>query len=70
MAMREFAGHRGARTVVAGKPMRRVHEWVFAVPALEREPVEPRALRQRFRLRFGPLALNPALSRSDASARR
>ena len=43
LALREFAlGHEGLRRLVAGEPLRRVHECVFAVLALESEPIDPR----------------------------
>lgn len=42
-ALREFAlGHEALTRFVAGEPLRRVHECVFAVLALESEPVDPR----------------------------
>jgi protein phosphatase len=43
LAMREFAlGLEALERFVAGEPLRRVHECVFAVLALESEPVDPR----------------------------
>lgn len=43
LALREFAlGHEGLKRFVAGEPLRRVHECVFAVLALESEPIDPR----------------------------
>jgi protein phosphatase len=43
LAIREFAlGHEALRRFVASEPLRRVHECVFAVLALESEPVDPR----------------------------
>ncbi|HEX5725903.1 MAG TPA: polynucleotide kinase-phosphatase [Longimicrobiaceae bacterium] len=43
LAHREFAlGVEGLERFVAGEPLRRVHECVFAVLALESEPVDPR----------------------------
>ena len=43
LALREFAlGLEALRRFVAGEPLRRVHECVFAVLALESEPVDPR----------------------------
>ena len=43
LALREFAlGVEGLERFVAGQPLRRVHECVFAVLALESEPVDPR----------------------------
>jgi protein phosphatase len=43
MALREFAlGIEGLRRFIAGAPLRRVHECVFGVLALESEPVDPR----------------------------
>ena len=43
LALREFAlGLEGLHRFVAGEPLRRVHECVFAVLALESEPVDPR----------------------------
>jgi protein phosphatase len=43
LALREFAlGHEGLRRFVAREPLRRVHECVFAVLALESEPIDPR----------------------------
>jgi protein phosphatase len=43
LALREFAlGHAGLKRFVAREPLRRVHECVFAVLALESEPIDPR----------------------------
>jgi len=43
LAIREFAlGHEGLKRFVAREPLRRVHECVFAVLALESEPIDPR----------------------------
>jgi protein phosphatase len=43
LALREFAlGHEGLRRFLARQPLRRVHECVFAVLALESEPIDPR----------------------------
>ena len=43
LAMREFAlGVEGLERFVADSPLRRVHEWVFGILALESEPVDPR----------------------------
>jgi len=43
LAMREFAlGLEGLERFVHEEPLRRVHECVFAVLALESEPVDPR----------------------------
>ena len=43
LALREFAlGHEALRRFVAGEPLRRTHECVFAVLALESEPIDPR----------------------------
>jgi protein phosphatase len=43
LALREFAlGHEGLKRFVAHAPLRRVHECVFAVLALESEPIDPR----------------------------
>ncbi len=43
LALREFAlGHEALRRLVAREPLRRVHECVFAVLALESEPIDPR----------------------------
>ena len=43
LALREFAlGIEGLERFVHGEPLRRVHECVFAVLALESEPVDPR----------------------------
>jgi protein phosphatase len=43
LALREFAlGVEGLERFVAGEPLRRVHECVFGVLALESEPVDPR----------------------------
>jgi len=43
LAQREFAlGHEALTRFVANEPLRRVHECVFAVLALESEPVDPR----------------------------
>src|SRR5262249_50838724 len=42
-ALREFAlGIEGLERFVRGEPLRRVHECVFGVLALESEPVDPR----------------------------
>ena len=41
--LREFAlGHEALKRFVAREPLRRVHECVFAVLALESEPIDPR----------------------------
>lgn len=43
LALREFAlGQEGLLRFVAGEPLRRVHECVFGVLALESEPIDPR----------------------------
>ena len=43
MALREFAlGIESLERFVKGEPLRRVHECVFGVLALESEPVDPR----------------------------
>jgi protein phosphatase len=43
LALREFAlGLESLERFVAGEPLRRVHECVFGVLALESEPVDPR----------------------------
>ena len=43
LALREFAlGLEGLARWVAGEPLRRVHECVFGVLALESEPLDPR----------------------------
>ncbi|HEY9344238.1 MAG TPA: hypothetical protein VIQ53_02950, partial [Inquilinus sp.] len=43
LALREFAlGHEALRRFVAREPLRRVHECVFGVLALESEPIDPR----------------------------
>lgn len=43
LALKEFAlGHEALRRFVAREPLRRVHECVFAVLALESEPIDPR----------------------------
>ena len=43
LALREFAlGHEALTRFVAGAPLRKVHECVFAVLALESEPIDPR----------------------------
>ena len=43
LALREFAlGLEGLERFVAGQPLRRVHQCVFGVLALESEPVDPR----------------------------
>ena len=43
LALREFAlGVEGLERFVRGEPLRRVHECVFAVLAMESEPVDPR----------------------------
>jgi protein phosphatase len=43
LALREFAlGHEALTRFVAREPLRRVHECVFAVLALESEPIDPR----------------------------
>ena len=42
-ALREFAlGHEALTRFVAGAPLRRTHECVFAILALESEPIDPR----------------------------
>lgn len=43
LALKEFAlGHEALRRFTAGSPLRQVHECVFALLALESEPVDPR----------------------------
>jgi protein phosphatase len=43
LALREFAlGHEALKRFVAREPLRRVHECVFAVLALESQPIDPR----------------------------
>ncbi|RVC78333.1 polynucleotide kinase-phosphatase [Mesorhizobium sp. M4A.F.Ca.ET.022.05.2.1] len=43
LALREFAlGHEALKRFVAKEPLRRVHECVFGVLALESEPIDPR----------------------------
>lgn len=43
LALREFAlGVESLERFVCGEPLRRVHECVFGVLALESEPVDPR----------------------------
>jgi protein phosphatase len=43
LALREFAlGVEGLERFVRGEPLRRVHECVFGVLALESQPVDPR----------------------------
>jgi protein phosphatase len=43
LALREFAlGHEALKRFAAGQPLRRMHECVFAVLALESEPVDIR----------------------------
>lgn len=43
LALREFAlGHEALKRFVAREPLRRVHECIFAVLALESEPIDPR----------------------------
>lgn len=43
LALREFAlGHEGLRRFISTAPLRKVHECVFAVLALESEPIDPR----------------------------
>jgi protein phosphatase len=43
LALREFSlGHEALTRFVAGEPLRRVHECVFGVLALESEPIDPR----------------------------
>jgi protein phosphatase len=43
LALREFAlGIEGLERFVRGEPLRRVHECVFGVLALESQPVDPR----------------------------
>jgi polynucleotide kinase-phosphatase len=43
LALREFSlGHEALKRFVAREPLRRVHECVFAVLALESEPIDPR----------------------------
>jgi protein phosphatase len=41
--LRDFAlGHEALKRFAAREPLRRVHECVFAVLALESEPIDPR----------------------------
>jgi hypothetical protein len=43
LALREFAlGVEGLERFVRGEPLRRIHECVFGVLAMESEPVDPR----------------------------
>ena len=43
LALREFAlGQEALRRFIAREPLRRVHEAVFAILALESEPLDPR----------------------------
>jgi protein phosphatase len=43
LAIREFAlGIEALERFVRREPLRRVHECVFGVPALESEPIDPR----------------------------
>jgi protein phosphatase len=43
LALREFAlGHEALKRFVSGEPLRRVHECVFGVLAMESEPIDPR----------------------------
>jgi protein phosphatase len=43
LALREFAlGHEALKRFVVREPLRRIHECVFAVLALESEPIDPR----------------------------
>lgn len=43
LALREFAlGHEALKRFVVGEPLRQIHECVFAVLALESEPIDPR----------------------------
>ena len=43
LALREFAlGHESLKRFVAHEPLRRTHECVFGVLALESEPIDPR----------------------------
>ena len=43
LALREFAqGVEALERFVRGEPLRRVHEFVFGILALESEPVDPR----------------------------
>jgi protein phosphatase len=43
LALREFAlGIEALERFVRGEPLRRVHECVFGILALESEPVDPR----------------------------
>lgn len=43
LALREFAlGHEAVKRFVARQPLRRIHECVFGVLALESEPIDPR----------------------------
>lgn len=43
LSLREFAlGHEALRRFIAREPLRRVHEAVFTVLALESEPIDPR----------------------------
>lgn len=43
LALRELAlGHEALKRFVAKQPLRRIHECVFGVLALESEPIDPR----------------------------
>jgi protein phosphatase len=43
LALREFAlGHEALKRFIAREPLRRIHECVFAILALESEPIDPR----------------------------
>ena len=43
LALREFAlGHEALTRFISGAPLRKTHECVFAVLALESEPIDPR----------------------------
>ncbi len=43
LALREFAlGYEGLKRFVSREPLRRIHECVFGVLALESEPIDPR----------------------------
>ena len=48
LALREYAlGLEALDRLADGEPLWRVHEWVFAVLALESEPVDPRLWNPR-----------------------
>jgi protein phosphatase len=68
LALRELAlGLEGLERFVAGEPLRRVHECVFGVLALESEPVDPRLLPATSRRGTGQPAARGRCGESAAS---